>query len=440
MTTPADSGAGSARDAAGARGGFRSSLQRRILLGVLGYTALLSVAVVVQGFVVNEHAEHLVWTSLLDSELDHFIERRQVDPDYRWIDTDSLQLYDSRGARPIPAGLQALAPGVHDDILVDGTERVVMVRDVDGARLTLSLDITDMEHSEFDMALTIAGAAITTLLLLAVMIGWGVHRLVRPLSHMAQRIGGLQPDRAGQRVEVPEAASSELVVIADAVNDYLERNDRFVERERAFIDSASHELRTPIAVIAGSTELALEHRELPPGARLQLERIRRTARDVEQLISLLLTLAKDPQRLAASADRVALDQLLPEIVEDHRHLTRDKDLSLALAPLPHCEIVAPLPIVQAAIGNLLRNAIENSDRGEIAIRLSADATVIIEDPGHGMTPEEISAIYARVARGGRGGGGIGLDLISRLCEHLGWSLRFDAAERGTRTTLSLRSD
>jgi signal transduction histidine kinase len=438
MPAPPDPRAASADASANGRGRFRSSLQRRILLGVLGYTALLSIAVVVQGFIVNEHAEHLVWTSLMDSELDHFIERRRIEPDYRWIDTESLRLYDSRGTRPIPADLQALGPGVHDDILVDGGERVVMVRDVDGGRLTLSLDITDMEHSEFDLALTIAGAALTTLLLLAVMIAWGVHRLVRPLSHMAQRIGGLQPDRAGQRIEVPAAASSELVVIADAVNDYLERNDRFVERERAFIDSASHELRTPIAVIAGSTELALEQRELPTGAQLQLERIRRTARDVEQLISLLLVLAKDPQRLAASADRVALDQLLPEIVEDHRHLTRDKDLSLALGPMPHCEIVAPLPIVQAAIGNLLRNAIENSDRGEIAIRLSADATVIIEDPGHGMTPEEISAIYARVARGGREGGGIGLDLISRLCEHLGWSLRFDAAERGTRTTLSLR--
>ena len=109
-------------------------------------------------------------------------------------------------------------------------------------------------------------------------------------------------------------------------------------------------------------------------------------------------------------------------VEDHRHLTRDKDLDLALGPLPHCEIVAPAAIVQAAVGNLLRNAIENSGRGRIRVRLQADATVVIEDPGHGMSPEEISAIYARVARGGGGrdGGGIGLELIARLCDHLGW--------------------
>ena len=418
----------------------RSSLGRRLLLGLIGYAVLVSAAVViVQGLVVNEHAERLVWTSLMDTELEHFVERSRSDPDYRWTDTRALSLYDS-ATRPPPPALRALGPGVHDEVEYDGVEYVALVRDVDGRRLTLALDIDDMEHLEFDLALTVAGSAIAILLTLCLVIGWGVRRLVRPLTQVAQRIGGLQPDRAGQRIELPESASSELVVIADAVNDYLARNDRFVVRERAFIDSASHELRTPIAVIAGSTELALAQPDLPAGARQQLARIHRTARDVEQLVSLLLVLAKDPQRLAASSDRVALDQLLPEIVEDHRHLCRDKDLRLWLAPLPACEIVAPLPIVQAAIGNLLRNAIENSDRGEIAIRLDAGATVVIEDPGHGMTPEEISAIYARVARAGREGGGIGLDLISRLCEHLGWRLRFDPAERGTRTTLSLRSE
>jgi signal transduction histidine kinase len=193
-------------------------------------------------------------------------------------------------------------------------------------------------------------------------------------------------------------------------------------------------------VIVGATELGLERAAEPDVVRNQLARIQRTARDVEQLISLLLVLAKDPARLAGASERIALEQLLPEIVEDHRHLTRDKDLVLVLAPLPPCEIVAPLPIVQAAIGNLLRNAIEHSDRGEVSIALRSDATVVIQDPGHGMTPEEISTIYARIARGsGREGGGIGLDLIARLCEHLGWTLDIaSAAQRGTTTTLQLR--
>jgi signal transduction histidine kinase len=247
---------------------------------------------------------------------------------------------------------------------------------------------------------------------------------VRPLSTLATRIGALQADRTGQRIEVPEQATSELVVIADALNDYLARNDRFVERERAFIDTTSHELRTPIAIIAGASGIALEQEGALGPARAQLLRINHTAREVERLIGLLLLLARDPARLSTISEPVDLGPLLRQIVESHRHLTREKDLLIELVETTPCSVVAPLAGVQAAVGNLLRNAIENSDRGTIHITLAAPATITISDPGHGMTAEEISTIYARVARGGgeREGGGIGLDLIARLCEHLGWSL------------------
>lgn len=430
-----------------ARSGLRatahpgSSLRYRILLGMLGYIVLLSIAVAIQGQVVNEYAERLVWQNLLDAELDHFLEHRKAEPDY-WIDSGTIEIYDGSAQHPIPSALRLLEPGLHDEVRVGDTERVVLVRKTDGRPLVVSLDITVLEEREFDMTLTVAGSAITLVLLLGIAVAWSVNRLVQPLSTMARQIGGLRPDRAGQRIEVPASASTELVVIAESLNGYLEQSERFVKRERAFIDSTSHELRTPIAVIAGAAELALAKPDVPEAVRSPLIRIQRTARDVEQLISLLLVLAKDPARLASTSDRFALDELLPEIVEDHRHLTRDKDLAIDIEPLPRCEIVAPLPIVQAAIGNLLRNAIEHSDRGRIVVRLEQPATVVIEDPGHGMTPEEISAIYARLARAGgdRAGGGIGLDLIARLCEHLGWTLEFTSRpQQGTRTVLRLRS-
>lgn len=419
----------------------RPSLRRRLLLGLLGYVALLSLAVVVHGVFVNEHAERLVWDTLLRFELAQFEHGERRNPGFEWVDTPAIRLYDGRDpARLPPPALRGLAPGLHDEVALGAGEHVVLVRNIAGRPVMLALDITALEARERDMALTVAGSALLMLLLLGLVAAWGVNRLLRPLSELALRIGRLSPDQPGRRIVVPDPASHELETIAAAFNDYLQRNQGFVERERAFIDSASHELRTPIAVIAGASELALNQVGVPDSTRQQLFRIQRTARDVEQLVSLLLVLAKDPTRLAQASDTVALDQLLPEIVEDHRHLSLHKDLQLQLEPLPACEIVAPVPIVQAAIGNLLRNAIENSDRGTITIRLEPDATVVIEDPGHGMTPEEISTLYTRMARGGsRDGGGIGLALISRLCEHLQWQLEFSArAQRGTITTLRLR--
>ncbi|HEY1035232.1 MAG TPA: HAMP domain-containing sensor histidine kinase, partial [Pseudoxanthomonas sp.] len=325
----------------------------------------------------------------------------------------------------------------HDELVMGDREVLVLVRTIEGVKYTLVLDITELESQEDTLTLIVFGLALTLVLLMGLSVAWGLRRSLRPLTQLAADIGALSPDRMGQRIAVSEKATTELVVIANALNDYLRRHEAFIERERVFIDTTSHELRTPIAIIAGASELALDQPALPVPARQQVQRIHRTARDVERLIALLLTLAKDPARLSRSNDVVLLHELLPDIIEDHQHLMRGKDLTIVIDALVPSSVAAPLHIAQAAIGNLLRNAIENSDRGEIHVRLDADATVTLQDPGHGMTPEDISRIYAQMARGGsREGGGIGLDLLARLCEHLGWTLSIQSVPgRGTLSRL-----
>jgi len=417
----------------------RSSLRTRLLRWALIYLAVVTGVVLLGGEVVNEHAERQVWRSLMRSDLMHFVERRQADAGYNWIDDPAEHMYFVQTDPGVPADLAALKPGLHDDFVIDGVNHVVLVEDTALGRLALALDLTRFEGVEGWVTFSTVSTAAVAIAVFGLLMAYGLGRAVRPLSTMAGEISGLRPDMGQARITVASDASEELRVIGEAFNDYLERNALFVQRERAFIDSASHELRTPVAVIAGANELALEQPNLPPAARQPLLRVRRTARNVEQLISLLLVLAKDPSRLARSADVVALEDLLPEVLADHRHLTEGRDLELVLAPLPPCVIRAPLAIVQAAIGNLLRNAVESSDRGRIEVGLEPGATVVIRDPGHGMSPEEISAVYGRMARGGgsRDGGGIGLELIARLCEHLGWQLRIESDPgRGTVARLS----
>ena len=421
----------------------RRSLSLRITLWVVLYMLVLSVAVIALGNSINEHAERMVWKSMLHSEIDHFDRRRADDPTYRWRDIEGASLFGWGSGRPIPPELARYKPGLHDDVRFEGRNHVLLVRMVDGQRQALMMEIGGFERNEFRLSATMLAGVVLVLVLLGAGMGWTLRRLVRPLADMAGDIGGLRPDHAGQRVAPAANASSEMVVIASALNDYLARNERYVDRERQFIATSSHELRTPVAVIAGAAELALDGGPVPDAARHQLERILRTARGVEQLIALLLVLARDPARLSAISETFRLDAMLPELVEDHRHLCANKDLELAIAPSPPCTLHAPAGIVRAAIGNLLRNAIENSDRGTITLALGDGGVVSIEDPGHGMAPEEIGALYARMAREGgtgaaRSGDGIGLDLIARLCEHLGWGLRIEPRlPQGTRVVLDL---
>lgn len=95
-----------------------------------------------------------------------------------------------------------------------------------------------------------------------------------------------------------------------------------------------------------------------------------------------------PARLAKASKPLALDALLPQIIEDHQHLTAGKSLQLCLAPLSPCKVITTPGVVRAAVGNLLRNAIENSDNGRIDIRLQDDATIVIHNPGHGISPAQ----------------------------------------------------
>ncbi len=421
------------------------SLTSGILRWLAVYVVLLTTSVFLHGWMVNEFAERLLWDSFVQAEFDYYLERRSDDENYRWIDTDSRKLYIEGSTQPPLPPFDSLPEGVHDEVVLpDGTEVLVLVRVVDGRRYVLTLDITELERAEDRITLLMLGSAAALALLLGVMMAFGVNRALRPLADMARSIATLAPARGGQRIVTGANASSELLVIANALNDYLERNERFVERERSFINSASHELRTPVAVIEGAAELALDAHASPHQQRHQLQRILRTTADMEQLIALLLALAKEPSRLAQANENIALHDLLPEVIEQHRHLTRDKALTLSLSPSPPGFINAPPGIVRAAIGNLVRNAIENSDSGNIHIRLEAPATVMIEDPGHGMTPEQVSAIYQRAARNGAQGepsdGGIGLDLIMRLCEHLGWKLELHSnPQRGTTALLRLKA-
>lgn len=421
----------------------KGSLSLRITLWVVLYMLVLSVAVIALGNSVNEHAERTVWTSMLRSEIDHFDRRRAEDPSYRWRDIEGASLFGWGSGRPIPPELARYKPGLHDDVRFGGRDHVLLVRMVDGERQALMMDIGEFEQNEFRMSAAMLAAVALLLASLGVGLGWALRRLVRPLADMAGDIAGLRPDHPGQRIAPAANASSEMVVIANALNDYLARNERYVDREHRFIATSSHELRTPLAVIAGAAELALDGEPVPAGARRQVERILRTARGVEQLIALLLVLARDPARLSAISETFRLDAMLPEVAEDHRHLCAGKDLELAIAPLPPCTLHAPASIVRAAIGNLLRNAIENSDRGTISLALEAPAVVVIGDPGHGMAPEEIGALHARMAReagadASRSGDGIGLELIARLCEHLGWGLRIEPQPpQGTRAVLDL---
>lgn len=422
----------------------RRSLRARLAVGVLGFAVVLSATLLVQGYWIHESVEARAWQALLNAEREVLLGRHRSGLRAALPDTGALRgwLLDGEGTgRPAPE-LADLAPGLHDEVRDPRTGQVlaVLVEELPEGRLLLSLDITELERDEWWQAAGLIASALLATVLLSALAWWLGGRLLRPLHRLSAQVDALQPAALEQQLEVSAADGWEIAVIAESFNAYLRRHDGFVVRERSFVDSVGHELRTPVAVITGAADVLAQRIGSEPALTTPLRRIHQAAGGIEQLLRLLLVLAKEPARLRASAEVFDLEDLLPDLVEDHRHLCADKALTLALGPLAPSRLQAPAAIVHVAIGNLVRNAIENSDGGCVRVEVEPPGVVSVSDPGTGLGADEIGRLYAQRARRGEGrGAGLGLALIGRICDHLGWTLVFRPGPNGgTRACLDLR--
>ena len=179
----------------------RSGLRQRITIAALAYLLLVAVIVATHGYLVNERAEHLVWESLLESELAHFNARRAAEPSYRFVDTETLKLYGPHGAA-LPPELAGLAPGVHDEVRTPQGLYVALVRAPADGGDVLALDISDIEGRERTLTLTMLVSTAAVAAALAMVTHLGVGWLVKPLSSLARAITSLAPNRPGERLTI----------------------------------------------------------------------------------------------------------------------------------------------------------------------------------------------------------------------------------------------
>ena len=215
---------------------------------------------------------------------------------------------------------------------------------------------------------------------------------------------------------------SELNIIAQEANAHLERVELSLERERSLLDQASHEFRTPLAIIAGAADV-LHKQALPDRALRPLHRIDEAVDTLTQIMEALLYLSREPS-IEERRQVTVLHSLLPELVDDHRYLLAGKPVRYELGPLAPTTLLAPESMVRIAAGNLLRNAAEHTHEGEIHVSL-ADGKLCIRDTGSGFDTAETAHRYTEsLKQAGKrpGGAGMGLFLTQRICERFGWRL------------------
>lgn len=333
----------------------------------------------------------------------------------------------------LPREIADLSNGVHEDILIGGRVYYVAVDDLGTMRLYLLLDTERVETLEGNV-IGVASLLGLLALVLAAVLGFALSRAVmRPVTELADDVSHLDPARRGQRLR-SRYADREVGIIAAAVDDYMERLERVLEREQAFTEDASHELRTPLAIIASAAELLAEEPGLSGMAAERVTRIRRACTQMQSLIEALLFLARGEP--AGRPQQCALDEIVKEAVEVISAAAASKSLQVIVAVEPVVVSGAPV-MVACVVNNLLLNAANFTQNGAINVRLTT-SELIVRDTGIGIPPQDLSRIFERRYRGAKSRGlGLGLYLVSRICERLGWAIETESAE-GLGTTFRIR--
>jgi signal transduction histidine kinase len=332
----------------------------------------------------------------------------------------------------LPPELRTLSNGVHEDVVVRDRLYFVAVDEAAGTRLYVLLDTAHVEALE-DSVVTVAVFVGLVALGLSAVIGIALSRTVmRPVTELANDVARLDPSRRNERLG-NRFSNREVGVIAAAFDDYMERLDRVLEREQAFTEDASHELRTPLAIIASAAELLVEDPDLSAAARERLQRIRRATGQMQSLIEALLFLARGES--GGSAQPCALDQIVKEAVEVVAAGAALKSLQLNVEVEP--VVVAGAPVMIACVvNNLLLNAVNFTQEGTIDVRLTPKE-LTVSDTGIGIPPKDLSRIFERRYRGAQSRGlGLGLYLVSRICQRLGWTIETSSSE-GLGTTFRI---
>ncbi|MBT3068832.1 HAMP domain-containing sensor histidine kinase [Rhodoferax sp. U11-2br] len=436
------------------------SLRWLINGSLLMFGAMLAFVLVVQGRLSQGLVEHPIWQQVLASVTRSVLQSRQMDIGYMLPTKGVVKgwfLANGEPAPPdMPAFLSTLAPGYYRESELDNiadpsylakfmtilTPRwgpfadatrariyTVLVTSVPHGRLIMSIDMTELEDDQNGSVQLSVLFLLCNLFLIGLVIWWLHLSLTRPVEDLARRMRELDPLKLSQRLPTTYR-KSELKTIAQEANAHLERVELALERERSLLDQASHEFRTPLAIISGATDVLHKH-QLPEHAQRPLDRIDEAIETLTQTMDALLYLSREPSPDERKQVTV-LDGLLPNLVRDHTYILAGKPMQFVLDAIEHVSLQAPESMVRIAVGNLLRNAAEHTHEGEIRVSLSK-VKLCIRDSGPGFDATQVAQRFTESLKqpGKRAGGaGMGLFLTQRICERFGWRLTLESLVSG----------
>lgn len=259
-------------------------------------------------------------------------------------------------------------------------------------------------------------------------IAFVTRRIVQMAKPDANPSGALIPIRSIDPVGSTTLAFNNLVErFARAEQSYVQdlHLASTLERDKsAFLAALSHELKTPLNVILGFTDVLLSEVEGPlsADARENLETVRRSGTHLKALIKDILDLSGlESGELTLARELTDLYQIADDVLKEHSVAAQEKHLELTLTGRAAPAWADPLRVRQM-IGNLVSNAIKFTQKGYVRVQIEPRgerSAIIVTDTGPGIAPNEQASVFEDYTQVGdlrsRGAGtGLGLAITRRL--------------------------
>lgn len=406
-------------------------LSRRFLAAFILQALLISVTAFLGVWLARFVLEDVLVEQALEQEAAWFWQQREADPAAPPPRARNITGYVVPADDPsaLPPALRGFAPGIHP-LQSSAGVRTLHVSQRDGQRLLLVFD-----GAGVNLLTTYFGLVPLALVLIALYLtAWvgyrATHRVLSPITALAREIRRMDVGALDPRALRPERFASdpneEVAVLAGALADFTERLDAFVDRERNFTRDASHELRSPLTVIAMAVEVLRADADLTPAVASAVDRIDRAVRDMRELVEAFLLLARESESALERDDLCLNDVVAAEL--ERAGLTQGAEVSVTFEARGRVLVNAPRQVLASVVGNLIRNAFSYADGGRVQVTVGP-GELVIEDSGVGMAPEELARVFDPFFRGGsrgRGGHGVGLTIVRRLSDHFGWPVNIDS--------------
>jgi heavy metal sensor kinase len=274
-------------------------------------------------------------------------------------------------------------------------------------------------------------------------------RALSPIDRLTRLARRISAEDLGQRLDL-RLPDDEVGRLARTFDEMIGRLDEAFRRQRQFTADASHELRTPMTVIKGQIEVALQRERDPQAYRQILHAVNEEVDRMIRLVGSLLTLARaDAGQIPITLEPVSLPDVVGAAIEQVQPLAsrRGVDLQLVASSQP-VGLQADEDLILQLLLNLLDNAIKyTAAGGQVTVGWNAngrDVELWVRDTGSGIAREHLTRLFERFYRVDKarsraeGGSGLGLAISRWIAEAHGGSISVESAlGRGSTFTVRL---